>query len=391
MDIVNKRSKPHPVSLGLRERPDTRFSGTFDKANQPRSIPSRLVVAGLALMTLLAGVPEVALARGLQSNDSAAARVGAIEHAQKMRRLFPDIGAGIQRTPFIVPQLQIDLDPSGAIATFQPNGATPTAENAFFQNLGSNGRTCFTCHQPEDAWSVSAQHARERFDANSDDPLFRLFDGATCPSDDVSTSAAKRNAYSLLLAKGLIRIGLPVPSAGLEFQITDVDDPYGCNTNPATGLTGSNSGTISIYRRPLPAANLRFLSTIMWDGREPSLFSQAVDATLGHAQGTVTPTPLQQQQIVTFEGCTQADTAALCANTPANSGLFTAQIFDIAGKYLSSGGANGGPIPLSKQLAKFFIGINDPLNQNPTGAPFTPGDLRPIQQLGQSARARLGT
>lgn len=110
----------------------------------------------------------------------------------------------------------------------------------------------------------------------------------------------------------------------------------------------------------------------MWDGREPSLFNQAIDATRIHAEGTVIPTPLQQQQIVTFEGCTQAFTPAPCADTPAAAGLFTAQIFDDAGKYLTDDGADGGPISLSRQLAKFFIGVNDPLGQNPTGAPFTP-------------------
>jgi len=336
-----------------------------------RRIPICSTLASLTLTTLLAGAPDLAVAQDKPSDSSAAALAGTIAHAQKMRLLFPDIGGNTQATPPIIPQLEIDPDPSGAIATFQPIGPTVTATNAFFQNLGTNGRTCFTCHQPEDAWSISAQHVQDRFNANSDDPLFRLFDGATCPSDDVSTLSAKRKAYSLVLAKGLIRIGLPMPSAGLEFQITDVNDPYGCNTNPVTGLTGSSTGTVSIYRRPLPATNLGFLSTIMWDGREPSLFSQAIDATLTHAQATMTPTALQQQQIVTFEGCTQADTTALCANTPADAGVFTAQIFDNVGKYLSDDGANGGPVTLSKQLPNFFIGINDPLGQNPTGAPFT--------------------
>src|SRR5271170_1443974 len=313
-----------------------------------------------------------AFAQAMPPDNSAAALAGAIAHAQKMRRLFPDIGGDTQATPPVIPKLQIDPDPSGAVATYQPNGLTATAKSAFFQNLGTNGRTCFTCHQPEDGWSISAQHVQERFTANSDDPLFRLFDGATCPSDDVSTLSAKRKAYSLVLAKGLIRIGLPIPSVGLQFEITDVSDPYGCNTNPTTGLTGATAGTVSIYRRPLPSANLGFLSTIMWDGREPSLFSQAVNATLIHAQATVQPAPLEQQQIVTFEGCTPADTSALCANTPAGSGVFTAQIFDSAAGYLSEGGANGGPVTLSKQLPDFFIGINDPLGQNPTGAPFSP-------------------
>jgi hypothetical protein len=243
-----------------------------------------------------------------------------------MRWLFPDISPKTQPTPPLIPQLQIDPDPSGTIATFQPNGPTITANNAFFQDLGSNGRTCFTCHQPQDGWSLSAQHALERFYADPDEPLFRLVDGATCPSADVSTHAKKLAAYRLLVEKGLIRVGLPMPSDGLQFHIVGVNDPYGCNTNPITGLTSSTTGTVSVYRRPLPAANLGFLSTIMWDGREPSLFSQAVSATRGHAQGDVVPSAAQQQQIVSFEGCTHALTPTLCANIHAAAGVFTAQI-----------------------------------------------------------------
>jgi len=332
----------------------------------------RPILARLLLTTSLAGAPWFALAQNAQSDGSAAARSGAIEHAQKMRRLFPDTGAENQTTPPVIPELEIDPDPSGAIATFQPRGATETAKNAFFQSLGTNNRNCFTCHQGDQAWSISARQVRERFRANANDPLFRLVDGATCPSDDVSTHRAKRKAYSLLLARGLIRIGLPMPSTGLEFQITDVNDPYGCNTNPTTGLTSATTGTLSVYRRPLPAANLGFLTTIMWDGREPSLFNQAIDATLGHAQAAAAPSYEQQRQIVSFEGCMQAADPVLCGDIPAGAGVFTAQIFDDAGLDLSRDGANGGPISLSKQLAKFFVGVNDPLGQNPTGAPFNP-------------------
>jgi cytochrome c peroxidase len=354
-----------------RPRQTHRASARPIAAPRDQATPGENFLARLAVCTLLTGAYGQASAQTVQPDGAAAARAGEIAHAQKMRTLFPDVGVGAQAAPPVISEVEIDLDPSGAIASFQPNGPTTTAKNAFFQNLGTNGRTCFTCHQPQDGWSLSAQHAQDRFEADSDDPLFRLVDGATCPSDDVSTHPAKRKAYSLLLAKGLIRIGLPVPSDGLQFQITEVKDPYGCNTNPVTGLTGSTTGTVSVYRRPLPAANLGFLSAIMWDGREPSLFSQAVDATLGHAQGAVAPSPEQQQQIVTFEGCTRANTPALCADTPAGAGIFSAQIFDDVGLDLSSNGANGGPISLSRQLAKFFIGVNDPLGQNPTGAPFT--------------------
>jgi hypothetical protein len=107
----------------------------------------------------LLAVPEIANAQIAQSDGSKAARIGAIEHAQKMRRLFPDVDAGSQATPSIIPELEINPDPSGAVATFQPNGPTATAKSSFFQNLGTNGRTCFTCHQPQDGWSLSAQHA----------------------------------------------------------------------------------------------------------------------------------------------------------------------------------------------------------------------------------------
>jgi cytochrome c peroxidase len=248
-----------------------------------------------------------------------------------MRTLFPDGAGSNQQTPPVILKFEQAPDPSGIIATFQPNGPTQTDQSAFFQSLGTNDRTCFTCHQPEDAWTVSAQHAQQRFDADPNDPLFRLVDGATCPSDDVSTPAKRRPAFALLLKKGLIRIGLPMPSnTTLQFQILSVDDPYNCNTSSTTGLTGPTTGTVSSYRRPLPATNLGFLSTIMWDGREPSLFSQAVDATLVHAQGSAAPSAAQQQQIVTFEGCTTADTPSLCANTPANAGVFTAQMLVVS-------------------------------------------------------------
>jgi cytochrome c peroxidase len=316
----------------------------------------RISVSGLAFICLLGGPPFRALAQNVgnvdptQMTDWAS---GAIDHAQRMR-MFKDADQGLQATPPIIPKLEVDADPSGRVATFTPGVATITANNAFFQNLGTNGRTCFTCHQPQTGWTISASSARARFEASAgQEPLFRLFDGATCPSDDVSTLAAKREAYKLLIDKGLIRIGikLPMPPVVLEFAVTGVQDPYGCTTNPTTGLTSPTTGTVSMYRRPLPSTNLPFLSAIMWDGREPSLSNQSVDATLIHAQADPTkpPTAAQQAEIVAFE-----------------TGLFTAQTFDNNVDVLHAAGATGGPVALS--LQKFFMGINDPINPpNPPG------------------------
>ena len=115
------------------------------------------------------------------------------------------------------------------------------------------------------------------------DPIFRNNDGSNCKGADLSTLAARQSAFSLLLNKGLIRSEMQVP-AGAEFEIVDVDDPYGC---------GAPYNTLSMYRRPLPTTNLAFLSTVMWDGRETvkgqairsDLVTQASNATTGHAEG----------------------------------------------------------------------------------------------------------
>ncbi|HSR57169.1 MAG TPA: hypothetical protein VLL57_03225, partial [Candidatus Binataceae bacterium] len=260
----------------------------------------------------------------------------------------------VQHAPRMIPRMGISRDSTGELATFQPNGRTKATSNPYFQVLGTNGRSCFTCHQEKTGWTVSAASVQKRFaKSNGTDPIFRLVDGATCSNDDVSSLSARRQAYSLLLSKGLIRIALPLPDSSiLEFQVTSVNDPYNCTTNPATGLTSPTTGLVSAYRRPLPSTNLGFLSTIMSDGREPSLASQAIDATLGHAQAMSAPTSAQVQQIVDFE-----------------SGLFTAQLFDKRARLLDRKGATGGPKALSKQ--NFFIGINDPFGNNPTGAPFS--------------------
>lgn len=310
--------------------------------------------------------------RAQEAVDNArAARLGAVAHAQRMRQLFPEPSGVAQQAPPVIPEFEIDRDPSGAVATFRPGRPTITAKSPFFQNLGTNGRSCFTCHQPQDGWTISARHVRARFEKDPTEPLFRLVDGATCPSDDISTPAARRAAYRLLLEKGLIRIGLPMPAHGLQFEIVAVDDPYDCSTNPLTGLTSPRTGTVSVYRRPLPATNLGFSTAVMWDGREPDLLSQALDAVLGHAQASHPPSLAQQRQIVAFEGCAEADTPSACAGIQPGSGLFTAQLFDDAAGYLRDR-AKGGPLKLSRAFSDFYIGINDPFGMNPTGAAFSP-------------------
>lgn len=252
---------------------------------------------------------------------------------------------------------------AGILKTFNATGKLDLT-GPFFQSLGTNGRTCASCHQPGEAWSVSAKGVAERFEKTHGlDPIFRTNDGSNCDhSIDTATVEGRRKAYSLLTSRGLIRVALAVP-AGAEFDVVSVSNPYAC----------TETTTISTYRRPLPSANLRFLSTVMWDGRESStqtgtkpitfatnptdllsdLAHQSVDATLGHAQATTPPTPQQQQQIVAFE-----------------MALSTAQAIDFGAGSLDAGSASGGPVQLSNQ--PFYVGINDPLGENPFKTPFNP-------------------
>ena len=238
------------------------------------------------------------------------------------------------------------LNENGAASTVPQSGAIKL-EGPFFRSLGTNGRSCATCHQASDNWSVTPSHLRARFEnTQGTDPIFRVVDGSNCDTSDVSTVDARRSAYSMLLNKGLIRIALSVPQ-NAEFTVASVSNPYGCDSKTV----------VSVYRRPLPSTNLRFLTTVMWDGRESTpgntleqnLMHQANDATLGHAQGAVDLTDDEKKQIVDFE-----------------MNLTTAQVARSSIGLLNVQGANGGSDKLSAQ--PFFVGTNDPLG---TGV-FTP-------------------
>ena len=137
-----------------------------------------------------------------------------------------------------------------------------------------------------------------------------------------------------------------------EFDLVAVDDPYGY----------ASANELSLFRRPLPSTNLKFLSTVMVDGRETFLDPTSTDcilgttkcfasmhfdfahqsnsATVGHAQAAQPLTDLQREAIVAFE-----------------TTLFTAQLFDRDAGELTARHANGGPKYLSSQ--DFYFGIND--------------------------------
>ena len=155
---------------------------------------------------------------------------------------------------------------------------------------------------------LAAATTRQRWiDSKGERSGLRRVDGSSCSSLPQSEAAA----HSLTIEHGLFRISLPWPpkdNPHIEFKIEVVRDPAGWNLSPVYGLR-SPIPSISVYRRPRVVANLDTLlkgpgssgPVFMADGREPSLESQANNATLGHEQSARPPTPQQLKQIVEFE------------------------------------------------------------------------------------------
>ncbi len=260
----------------------------------------------------------------------------------------------------MLPNLFPFFDPTGLISTYNANGPIDeTSNNPFFQSLGTNGRSCGTCHLASDAFGLGVNSIRTKFlVSKGTDPLFAAVDGANCPDN----SSDDPSAHSLLLENGLIRIAMQVP-ANAQFKIQAYRDPYGC----ASVTDPSGVQTVSVYRRPLPTTNLRYLSAVMFDGRETiqpltsaatfqsnlvtDLMHQSVSATLTHAQASASPTPDQQTAIVNFE-----------------LGLTSAQTLDFRAAWLNRDAALGGPLGLSNQ--SYYPGTNDSLGADPHGNPF---------------------
>lgn len=273
---------------------------------------------------------------------------------------------------------------TGASRILSVSGAAIDENNPFFQSLGANGRACVNCHQPSAAMGITPPQVRQVFDASQGlDPLFRVNDGANGPNAPVVTLAQRRAAYSLLLSKGLIRIPINLP-ANRDFDVRVVLDPYaGTGANPPLNQTVPANATsiLSFYRRPLLSANTRFISAVMWDGREQTvnavptnprdtdnsgiqasqsnapvrinMLTQSNNATLGHAEGLDPLTDAQRVAITDFQ-----------------MNLVVAQERDNVAGALNAGGATGGPQALRTQQT--FFGINDSHGGNPFGTAFNP-------------------
>lgn len=248
---------------------------------------------------------------------------------------------------------------SGTLRAILTGGPMATKGHPFFSPIGPNGRACVTCHQPSDSMSLSAETARARWQAtDGKDPLFAASDGSNCPT----LPQADKASHSLLLDRALIRIQRPWPPRDLrgqpikpDFTIEVVRDPWGCNSGPKYGPAAA-APNISVYRRPRPIANLKYLlavgfaydpkqglplpldpesgrpmsGNLMADGRAGTLNAQMRDAASTHLEFLKNMSQKDMARIVDFE-----------------SRVFSAQVRDKAGGALDEGGAEGGPQKLA--------------------------------------------
>jgi hypothetical protein len=168
------------------------------------------------------------------------------------------------------------------------------------------------------------------------------------------------------LERGLFRIARPWPPLAAdgspiapEFDIELVRDPTGCNSDRRYGLW-SDKPMVSVFRRPRPAANLKFPTSygfpfdpkdglplivdresglptsgnLLADDRERTLLGQARDALRTHTDFTAAFDAVQLDRIVAFE-----------------SQLFTAVSHHQRTGPTDSVGATGGPDALAKAPA----------------------------------------
>ena len=246
-----------------------------------------------------------------------------------------------------------------------------TKDHPFFRPLGPSGRACVTCHQPADSMSLAAETARERWTATGGkDALFAAYDGSNCPS----LPQGERASHSLLLDHGLIRIERPWPvtkwhelDVEPDFRIEVVRDPNGCNSGERYG---PENGRISVYRRPRPVANMKYLlavgfpfdpkqglalprdpesgallsGNLMADGRVSTLRGQMLDAGRTHLELLEELSAADLAEIERFE-----------------KSLFAAQQRSKSGGALDTHGATGGPAKLRDSEPGALGSIGDPV------------------------------
>jgi cytochrome c peroxidase len=217
------------------------------------------------------------------------------------------------------------LDNLEGTATSHSTQGPINTSNEFHTPQGTNGRSCETCHLASDGWSITPNTANQLFNQSGGlHPLFNIIDANT-PSSDVSTVAARRQSYSMLLQGKFLR--LRTPPATREFDVVAANDPFNFGTTER----------LLFFRRPLPTANFKS-HTVMWDGAN-TVGTNLRDGLIRQARGNVTGAQ---------QGSPASD-AVIFAMVDFELSLFHARQSLLLVGNLNAGGAQGGPLAHASQ------------------------------------------
>lgn len=287
----------------------------------PDRLSGALIVGGIAgLLATHAGC-------GAPPDDDSSAEITAEESA---------LGAG--------------LNPYGVGTTVHTTGEIDQT-NPFFQQLGTNPRTCATCHSPAQGWTTNAAtNSALLLFTQGLAPIFNLVDEGNRPDADISTFATRVDTFRATLAeRGLTRFTRTI-SPTAEFSLVAVDDPYGW----------SDTTRFSGFRRPTPTANETKAPSILWTGSPTTdVISQLRGILPGGAR-------LHEQR----DPANPVTTDQATATGDFMFGVVFAQSRDFRAGRLDGDGAKGGPANLLAQ--EFYVGINDSAGNDPMGRAFNP-------------------
>ena len=284
------------------------------------------------LMLLLAGC-----GMGGATDDSTVGATPAVE------------AAGSAPAAVLTSELEPASNSAGIAATVTTTG-TIDRTNSFFQQLGTNPRTCETCHGSNQGWSLTAVGATILF-VQSDGlaPLFLPHDEGARPDGDLSTELSRLIDFGpTTLARALTRFTRTNPATS-EYNVIAVNDPSGFST----------TASFLNFRRPSASANEALVSSVTWTAG-PGLVRNALSGLVGGAAN------LHEQR----NPATPVPPDVVQAQDDFQLGVFFAQSVDNVAGRLDTDGATGGPTNLMAQ--PFHIGINDIQGLDPAGQPFSP-------------------
>jgi cytochrome c peroxidase len=248
--------------------------------------------------------------------------------------------------------------------------------NGEFPAAHGNGRTCATCHVPEEAFQLTPAHVEAHYqdlqkrrltDPTADDPLFRVVDANDGAED-----------FTNLRQHALVRvfIQLPVNAQG-EKLVWPVDDP--------------NATFVSVWRSTPTVMNAAFTGPFQLDGRQSTLEDQAIGALINHSEIERAPKTKFLEDIAAFQNSLfsspevkQLSAALANGQTPPPTDPPLNEL-EIRGKALFDHHCifcHGGPSQTKRREditppAVQDIQISRPLPPFAVGIPFAPSPLEP--------------